>query len=285
MQAVRFEALAGLLLAIVFAGIAVPASATTSGQANAFSQCRDSTIRDQVRSTIDADFRADLDRLDRLALALGNAEKGQACAAAANYWSGFAHWRFAMNAANDPQYPRPKIAERFRSAAVALRQSLDAAPGEVEIRIALMGVVQMQPVFETRGSDEFRNSITEARALAGELGAVAGDNPRYLWLRGGLHFGAPKPLGEGPDAALACYYRGLAILRVAPEPARGSLFPAWGEDELLMSAAYTHAYRDQPNLSLAHEFAEVSLKRRPYWAYVKTILMPEIERRQAATAK
>lgn len=284
MRAVRLVALAGSL-ALVCGGIRTPANATTRQTENAFALCRDATVQDQVQSTIDADFRGDLDRLDRLALALANAGKDQTCAAAANYWSGFAHWRFAMNAANDPQYPRPKIAERFRSAAAAMRRSLEAAPGEVEIRIALMGVVQMQPVFEERGSDEFRKSITEARALAGELGAIAGDNPRYLWLRGGLHFGAPKPLGEGPDAALACYYRGLAMLRVAAKPKRDSLYPAWGEDELLMSAAYTHAYRDQPNLSLAHEFAKASLNRRPYWAYVKTILMPEIERRQAAAGK
>lgn len=281
MRAVRFVALAGPL-ALVCGGLAMPGNATTSRPENAFSQCRDSTIRGQVQSTLDADFRGDLDRLDRLALALGNAAEHQGCAAAAHYWSGFAHWRFAMNAANDPQYPRPQIADRFRRAAAALRRSLAAAPADVEIRIALMGVVQMQPVFEERGSDEFRISITEARALAGELGAIAGDNPRYLWLRGGLHFGAPRPLGEGPDAALACYYRGLAMLRIAPKPTRGSLFPAWGEDELLMSVAYTHAYRDQPNLSLAHEFADEALKRRPYWFYLKSILMPEIERRQAA---
>lgn len=284
MQAVRLVALAGPL-ALVCGGIAMADNTTTSHPESAFAQCRDSTIRGQVQSTMDADFRGDLDRLDRLALALGNAAERQGCAAAALYWSGFAHWRFAMNAANDPQYPRPQIADRFRRAAVALRRSLAAAPNDVEIRIALMGVVQMQPVFEERGSDEFRSSITEARALAGELGAIAGDNPRYLWLRGGLHFGAPRPLGEGPDAALASYYRGLAMLRIAPRPMRGSLIPVWGEDELLMSVAYTHAYRDQPNLSLAHEFADEALKRRPYWFYLKTILLPEIERRQAAVGR
>jgi hypothetical protein len=234
------------------------------------------------RAVMDHDYRGELSLLEADARPTAAAVPSE-CRSAMGYWRGYAAWRYATNAANDPAFPRDAIAARLRTAVDILREALASSPNDIELRIALMGVRQMQPLFEPQGSESWREAILETRALLIQLEREAADNPRFLWLRGGLHFWAPAPLGEGPDAAVASYRMGLATFR-RRAVAESSTAPDWGQPELLMSTAYVQAYRAEPDLEQAEAAARQALSLRPDWHYLRDTLLPEILRRRTAAS-
>ena len=54
-----------------------------------------------------------------------------------------------------------------------------------------------------------------------------------------------------------------------------------------MSLAYAHLHQPTPDLAAAEEEARAALRLQPTWAYVRDILLPQIEtaRRQGAGGK
>lgn len=272
--------LASLCAMLVATLDASPSLADTA--VSGFASCNSRSLMRVKRTTVQSDYRADLNRLDLSAKRASEFSRDPACAGAAAYWEGFAHWRYATNLANGPATSREAIAARLELAAVALRRAVAAMPSDPEAKIALMGVVQMRPIFEPQGSDNWRSAILESRALLAELEPIASTNPRFLWLRGGMHFWAPAPFGGGPDAAIATYRAGLAHLQDVHAQTVG-LAPDWGEAELTMSIAYVAAKRADPDLALAEAQARAALRLRPDWHYVREILLPEILARRAST--
>jgi hypothetical protein len=204
------------------------AFATTSAPESGFAACHSRSLMRIKAAIVRSDYRAELDLLNINSKKAGDFSRDPACAGAAAYWEGFAHWRYATNAANGPAQFRQEIASRLELAATALRRAVAAMPNDPDAKIALMGVVQMRPIFEQQGSDHWHSAIIESRKLLAELEPVASVNPRFLWLRGGMYFWAPAPFGGGPDAAIEAYRTGLAHLRERPGPTTG-LAPSSGE--------------------------------------------------------
>jgi hypothetical protein len=247
-----------------------------------FEQCQSKGLVRLKSQIVDYDYRGELDQLDKAAGRAGNFADEANCQGPAAYWQGFAHWRYATNAANDPAVPKARIAERLDRSAIALRTAIAATPNDPEPKIALMGVVQMRPMFEQQGSDSWRGAIIESQRLLAELEQISPRNPRFLWLRGGLHFWAPRPVGLGPDAALEAYRKGLDAMDPA-SGLQGSLTPDWGKPELLMSIGYVAANRPNPDLLLAEIHVRAALQLRPDWHYARDILLPDILKRRAVS--
>ena len=57
-----------------------------------------------------------------------------------------------------------------------------------------------------------------------------------------------------------------------------SPLPDWGKAEALMSLGFAHMM--QSDLAKAREAAQAALKAQPEWSYVKTMLIPQIEKAQ-----
>lgn len=274
------RALSFVLLITSFAPNSTSA-ATAEVTGSSFAKCHLHGLIRLKSAIMRSDYRGDLKRLDEAAARADRYADDAACAGPAAYWQGYAHWRHATNSANEPSPSRTDIAQRLDKAAIALRAAVEAMPDDLEAKIALMGVVQMRPLFEEQGSDSWRNAILETRKLLAELEPIASDNPRFLWLRGGMHFWAPAPLGAGPDAAIELYRKGLAVAH--GDSSKGSgLTPGWGKPELLMSIGYVAANRPDPDLALAEEQVRVALKLQPDWHYARDILLPDILKRRAA---
>lgn len=222
----------------------------------------------------EADYAADLQALAREADALEQVARQPQAPPRTRYWQGYAHWRWAMNAANPPQRDRDAIRAHLQQAVRAFRPQADS--GDLEARIGLFGALGTLAFF-TAGDDPRQREIgREMGALAKELAVRAADNPRYLWLKGSTDFYVPPPIGHGPDAAMAAYYRGIA-LAMAEAAASDPLEPAWGLPELYMSAAFAASRRPDPQPALAKRLAQTALRLQPGWRYVDVILLPDIE--------
>lgn len=262
------------ILAFPFAVAAAVLSVSTAAADATSTGCNSKEMRATVQRVIDADYRADLQALKRGGEELSKFEPDRNCGARASYWRGFAGWRYATNASNNEAATRSEIAEVLRTAAGVLRTSLAKHPDDVEAKIALMGIVQMVPIFLDRGSIEQRDRMKDAVDLNAELSLLAHNNPRFLWLRGGTHFWAPAPFGEGPDAALASYFRGIAF--ATAQTPTDVIDPSWGLPELVMSVAYVSAHREKPDLFVARQFLAAALRLRPDWSYVRHQLTADI---------
>jgi hypothetical protein len=114
----------------------------------------------------------------------------------------------------------------------------------------------------------------------------AGDNPRALWIKGGMEFGAPPPTGGDFARAAATLRRGVACawrerLSNAGAPAWA---PSWGGPENLMNLAYMYTHGKTPDRALALAYAQGALTAVPEWHYVRDILLPQIEALPEAVA-
>jgi hypothetical protein len=105
------------------------------------------------------------------------------------------------------------------------------------------------------------------------------ENPRALWILGGLKAWAPPPHGGDTARAMALYQQGLAAARreALQAEARPAWAPAWGAPELLMSLGYLHAHATPPNRELAQAYLDGALAAVPHWRYVAEVLRPQVE--------
>ncbi|MBL8298291.1 MAG: hypothetical protein JNN30_08095 [Rhodanobacteraceae bacterium] len=232
-------------------------------------------IRTAIVAVIDADYRADLAGLRRGARTLSGLARSAAQPTAAYYWSGYADWRFAINAANEDPPDRAAIRAALATASAAYQEALAADPGHVESQIALIGVIGMQLFFTPQDDPAFRTLMDAGARISKALPPSAKQNPRLLWLRGGTEFFAPPPVGRGAEAAMNTYFRGIANAISTPAPADVAE-PSWGLPELLMSAAYVSARLEDPDWDAAERYAQAALRLRGDWHYVKEVLLPDI---------
>src|SRR5262249_12727906 len=203
--------------------------------------------------------RADFED-DRAALARSRGElepfvDDRALASRVQYWRGFALWRRALNAQNEPAPPPDVESDLTRAAADFHRAAAidptfaDAKGGEAYCLINLSVLHQKEP----RG----REWYTRSRALLDEALKAEPENPRLLWLLSGYEFYQPAESGGGPAKALATQEKALALARRQKDPARDPLEPAWGEPELLMALAYTNLTLAAPDVAAAERYARL----------------------------
>ena len=229
-----------------------------------------------------ADYAADLPALARLretaSLWWGDPQVGHL----ARYWSGFASWRLAMNGASsgmksDALQVHLERALADLETAAHLRASFaDAWAAAASVQGWLGGLAGSDLDAARARWDRMREQLSRAKALEPE-------NPRVLWVAGGLFLFQPVAAGGSTERAIEIYRRMLALSPRTQEA--GSPLPDWGRPEALMSLAYAHLHQATPDLASAEEEARAALRLQPTWSYVRDILLPQIEaaRRQRAT--
>jgi hypothetical protein len=107
----------------------------------------------------------------------------------------------------------------------------------------------------------------------------AGDNPRALWIKGGIEFAAPPPSGGDFVKAAATLRQGIACAWREALTSAGAppWAPSWGGPENLMNLAYMYSHSPNPDRPTALAYAEGALTAVPEWHYVRDILLPQIE--------
>jgi hypothetical protein len=231
----------------------------------------------------DADYRGDRARLERLDVELA-ALPDDSLAEYRDYWRGFALWRRAMNGFNET--PRPDdLAADLDKAVTRFRAALVRRPDWIEARLAMVGC--WGNLLYLSGDDGAKKKaiLDEAIPSFRWLAENAGDNPRALWIKGGMEFAAPPPNND-PARAVVTLRRGVACawreaLSGAAAPAWA---PTWGGPENLMNLAWLYSHGPTPDRTVALAYAEGALTSVPEWHYVRDILLPQIEALPPAVA-
>ena len=230
-----------------------------------------------AREVLSADYRGNRPELAALEGELARLPAGP-LDAYREYWRGFALWRRAINGFNET--PRPADLTSDLEKAVSLfRASLEKHPDWMEARLAMVGC--WGNLIDLAGKDQERRQaiLTEAIPSFRFVMQNAGDNPRALWIKGGMEMAAPPPTGGDFAKAAVTLEHGVASAwreAVSPEPVP-DWEPRWGGPENLMDLAYLYAHAPQPDRRAALAYAQGALTSVPTWHYVRDVLLPQIE--------
>ena len=239
-----------------------------------FQEARLAELVGEVRS---ADYRGDRAALARLDSILGELDGG-APADYREYWRGFARWRRAINAFNETPMPAD-VSEDLEKAVAHFRASLERRPDWIEAKLALVGCWGSLAFLARDDAEKKKAFLAELIPAVRWLEANGSDNPRALWILGGMQFSAPPPYGGDLVKAAATMRRGIELSwresrSRAPAPA---WVPAWGGPENLMNLAYMYSHVGTPDRAAALAYAEGAVTAVPEWHYVRDILLPQIE--------
>lgn len=228
-----------------------------------------------------ADYRADLDELERQRDAARLFADDPSLGYLALYWSGFASWRLAINGINrgmgsdDLKAHLGRAVDDFEA---SIRRRGDFADAHAAAALASSWLLGMTMDRFVSTPERWAQATAEVnRRLAGAQ-ALAPDNPRVLWATGGSLLFTPKQYGGDPERAIEIYRH--AVNAADAERVSSAALPDWGKPEALMALAYAHSNQADPDLDAAAEEARAALSLRPDWSYVRDILLPQIEARR-----
>jgi hypothetical protein len=231
-----------------------------------------------------ADYRADLDELARLRDEILPLAEDPAAGYLAHYWAGFASWRWAINGVSRGK-GREELASHLATAAADFDAAIGLRDDFADGYAAAASVRGWLAAFQGNDAAALRALVERSRQQLTRARELAPDNPRVLWVLGGVYLFAPPSAGGDPQRAVEIYRRMLEVTAAAAPPeAAVSPLPDWGRPEALMSLAYAHLNQPAPDLASAAEEARAALRLQPGWFYVREILLPQIEeaRRKAA---
>jgi hypothetical protein len=244
-------------------------------------------LADLVAAVRSADYRGDRTELARLDAELARLPDGP-LSEYRDYWRGFALWRRVLNGFNTTPTPEDLTADA-EGAIVRFKSALARHPDWIEAKLAMVGC--WGNLIYLAGKDDARRNaiLNDARETFVFVMQNAGDNPRALWIKGGMQMAAPPPTGgdfakaaETLRHGVACAWRESLEHASAPVPA---WVPAWGGPENLMNLAFVYS-RDpkSPDRATALAYAEGALTAVPEWHYVRDVLLPKIEALPVAAA-
>ena len=234
-------------------------------------------LAELAAAVLNADYRGDRPALANLEAELGRLDVPTRVEYR-DYWRGFALWRRAMNGFNEKPAP-DDLASDLEKAVARFKASQEVRPEWIEAKLAMVGC--WGSLLYLAGQDEARQKAILDEAVPGFrwLRENAGDNPRALWIKGGMEMFTPPAKGGDPMKAAATLRQGVAgawreSLAGAPPP---SWVPTWGGPENLMNLAFLYSHGLKPDRELALAYAEGALTSVPEWHYVRDVLLPQIE--------
>ncbi len=230
----------------------------------------------EVRS---ADYRGDRAALSRLDGLLRDVDD-PALADYRDYWRGFARWRRAQNGFNETP-PPADLGSDLELAVGHFRASLEHRPDWIEAKLALVGC--WGNMLYVAGDDAERKKpiLAELIPTYRWLEANGRDNPRALWIIGGMQSWRGDLV-----SAVASMRRGVALSwhESAPGAAAPAWVPTWGGPENLMNLAWAYSHAKVPDRAVALAYAEGAVTAVPEWHYVRDILLSQIEAMPAPPA-
>jgi hypothetical protein len=234
-------------------------------------------LTELVAAVRSADYRGDRAALARLDAELGRLDAGK-LSDYREYWRGFALWRRALNGFNETP-PPDDLGADLEKAIARFRAAMQAHPDWIEAQLAMVGCWGNMVYLAGNDAEKRKAIFAESGPTFKFIMANSGDNPRALWIRGGMEFGAPPPIGGDLAKAEATlrYGVGCAWREALANPGRPAWVPAWGGPENLMNLAYMHAHGKTPDRAAALAYAEGAVTAVPEWHYVRDVLMPQIE--------
>ncbi len=239
-------------------------------------------LGDLARRVLSADYRGDRPELAVLEAELGRLGDGP-LSEYRDYWRGFALWRRAINGFNETPTPEDLTSD-LEKALTRFRAALDRHPDWMEARLAMAGCWGNLIFLAGRDEDRRRTILAEALPSFRFVMENAGDNPRALWIKGGMQMSAPPPTGgDFPRAAATLEHGVVCAWREAARTAP-SWEPRWGGPENLMDLAWLYSHAPEKDRRAALAYARGAVTAVPEWHYVRDLLIPRIEALPSASA-
>jgi hypothetical protein len=220
-----------------------------------------------------ADYRGDVRGLLVLRSKLTALRADASLGYLADYWSGYAAWRAAMNGASRSLAPSEMEAHLARAAA-DFQQSLARNARFADAYAAASSVHGWLLTFHADDPAWRREHSQRSTALMNRGKELEPDNPRVLWVDGGSLLFRPAAYGGDFEAGMQTYRK---IVAARPALSPDSPLPDWGYVEALMSLAYGYLHQAVPDTDAALREANAALRLQPGWYYVRRVLLPQIE--------
>ena len=220
-----------------------------------------------------ADYRADLPELASLRDRAARLSDDPKLGYLADYWSGFASWRIAVNGVS-AKMSREEAMSHLEHAAADLESSARKKGDFADAWAAAAAVHGWLGAYKHADQAAMNQEIDTFKRFLNRSLELDPSNPRALWIQAVPFIVMPPERGGNPGRAIELYHKmfeNSAPLR--PE----SPLPDWGKVEALMSLSSAHLNRPSPDLDAAAEEARSALLLRPDWHYVRDILIPQIE--------
>ena len=229
-----------------------------------------------------ADYEGDLAALRRLHAELKPLPADPRVASRILYWRGFALWRRAINAFNEPRTDLKETEEDLQEGVREFEEALRRDPQFHDATVGLISCLGYLTFVNRQDPAKVQALVDRWVPLTKATREIASENPRFLWVLGQhqwytLPGMTQSQIDERQAAALAIYQRGLELARQQKGMVKDPLDPAWGEPELLMNLGWANLNRTRPDIAAAEQHARAALALVPYWHYVGDILVPQIE--------
>jgi tetratricopeptide (TPR) repeat protein len=228
-----------------------------------------------------ADYQGDRATLQHLYADLQPFATDEKLASRVLYWRGFALWRRAINGFNESADPKD-LEHDLTQAIAEFKESTAKDPAFVDAKVGTISCLGSLIYLALGHADRVQELIAQSSPLVKELRVSSPENPRFVWVLGGILWNIPPDRGGGQDQAIENYKKGLEAARKLKDTSGDALDPSWGEPELLMSLAWSNLNRTAPDLDAADKYAHSALAMVPYWHYVRDILLPQIQSAKAA---
>jgi hypothetical protein len=228
-----------------------------------------------------ADYQGDRTSLQHLYADLEPFTGDEKLASRVRYWRGFALWRRAINGFNDSADPKD-LEHDLAQALAEFKESTVKDPTFADAKVGTISCLGYLMYLSLGHADRVRELLTQSVPLVKEVRTSNPDNPRFVWVLGPILWNTPAERGGGQDKAIESYLKGLESAGKLKGTATDPLDPSWGEPELLMNLAWSNLNRTTPDLNAADQYAHSSLALVPYWHYVRDILLPQIQKAEAA---
>jgi tetratricopeptide (TPR) repeat protein len=231
-------------------------------------------------SLMSADYRGDLAELAALRTRAAEISNDSRFGYLADYWSGFASWRIALNgvsakmSADEAKGHLGRAVTDFES---SLRKKSDFA----DAFASAAAVHGWLAAYSMPDQTKMNQQIGAYKQLLNRALELEPNNPRALWIQAVPFLVLPPERGGNIDRAIELYRKMLDNSRPL-EPA--SPLPDWGKAEAWMSLANAHVVKTSPDVDAAAVEAKEALRLQPEWRYVQDVLMPQIEARRKQLA-
>jgi hypothetical protein len=224
-------------------------------------------------AVMSADYRADFDALASLRTRAAKLSHDRDLGYLADYWSGFASWRIAMNGAS-AKMPSAEMQAHLERAVADFESAIHKKADFGDAYAAAAGVHGWLAAFKHADQTAMNEEIEIYKRQINRALALDPNNPRALWIQAVPYMVLPPERGGSVDRAIELYRRMVEISRpLSPE----SPLPDWGKVEGMMSLSFAHLNHPRPDLNAATEEAREALRLRPDFHYVKDVLVPMIE--------
>lgn len=224
-------------------------------------------------AVMDADYRGDVARLAVLRTELAGLRNDPKQGWLADYWSGYASHRIAINGANAGM-ALPELRRHLEQAVADYESSLGKKPdfADAYTAAAIAHGWLANAAFYPGDAAAWKAHFDAAVRLQKKAEELEPSNPRVLWTKAAFYFYSPPDRGGSIDKAMETYRKQAEATK---PPVPESPLPEWGKAEALMSLAYAHMMKK--DFDAAHKAASEALKVQPQWQYVREILIPQIE--------